>query len=127
MQGLLVWRRRTTIGAVVRNSDWSLRGKGAVVRGLTILCGILALCLLALGTLSACALPLSEFSRVYPYLVRKARICLLTGIPTPANPIMDAELLAQMRRRLPDTFACGRCRYDLAGDLTAAYYLKTCR
>ena len=97
------------------------------MRGLIILCGILALCVFALGMLPASALPLSELSRVYPYLVRKARICLLTGIPTQANPIMDAELLAEMRRRLPDTFACGRCRYDLAGDLTAAYYVKTCR
>ena len=87
------------------------------MRGLIILCGILALCVFALGMLPASALPLSELSRVYPYLVRKARICLLTGIPTQANPIMDAELLAEMRRRLPDTFACGRCRYDLAGDL----------
>jgi hypothetical protein len=97
------------------------------MRGLIILCGILALCVLALGMVPAVALPLSEFSRVYPYLVRKARICLLTGIPTQANPIVDAGLLGEMRRRLPDTFACGRCRYDLAGDQTAAYYLKTCR
>jgi len=79
------------------------------MRGLIILCGILALCVFALGMLPASALPLSELSRVYPYLVRKARICLLTGIPTQANPIMDAELLAEIRRRLPDTFACGRC------------------
>jgi len=97
------------------------------MRGLIILCGIPALCVLALGMLPASALPLSEFSRVYPYLMRKARICLLTGIPTQSNPIMDAELLAEMRRRLPDTFACGRCRYDLARDLTATYYVKTCR
>jgi hypothetical protein len=52
---------------------------------------------------------------------------LLTRIPTQANPVRDAALLAEMRRRLPDTFACGRCRYDLAGDQDAAYYLKTCR
>ena len=97
------------------------------MRGLIILVGILALWVLASGMLAASALPLSEFSRVYPYLVRKARICLLTGIPTQANPITDAELLAEMRRRLAVTFACGRCRYDLAGDPTAAYYVKTCR
>jgi hypothetical protein len=102
-------------------------GQGPVMRGLIILCGILGLCVLASGTLPAFALPLSEFSRVYPYLVRKAQICLLTRIPTQANPVRDATLLAEMRRRLPDTFACGRCRYDLAGDQGAAYYLKTCR
>jgi hypothetical protein len=52
---------------------------------------------------------------------------LLTSIPTQANPVRDAALLAAMRRRLPDSFACGRCRYDLAGDPDATYYLKTCR
>jgi hypothetical protein len=102
------------------------------MRGPIMLCRILASCILALWVLAfalfpACALPLSEFSRVYPYLVRKAEICLLTRIPTQANPVRDATLLAEMRRRLPDTFACGRCRYDLAGDQDAAYYLKTCR
>lgn len=81
----------------------------------------------ALGLLPAGALPLSEFSRVYPYLVRKAQICLLTPIPTSSNPVTDATRLAAMRSRLPDTFACGRCRYDLAGDAGAAYYLRTCR
>jgi len=75
----------------------------------------------------ASALPLSELGRIYPYLVRKAQICLLTSIPTQADPVRDATMLAEMRRRLPDAFACGRCRYDLAGDLSAAYYLRTCR
>ena len=102
------------------------------MRGLIILCGIiscgiLASCVLALGMQAASALPLSEFGRVYPYLVRKAQICLLTSIPTQADPVRDATLLAEMRRQLPDTFACGRCRYDLAGDPGAAYYLRTCR
>ena len=118
------WRRAIAI--------WQSGSGGAVMRGLIILCGIilcgiLASCALAFGMQAAVALPLSEFSRVYPYLVRTAQICLLTSIPTQANPVRDATLLAEMRRRLPDTFACGRCRYDLAGDLGAAYYLKTCR
>jgi hypothetical protein len=97
------------------------------MRGLIIVGGILAASILASGLLPALALPLSEFGRVYPYLVRKAQICLLTSIPTEANPITDATQLAEMRSRLPATFACGRCRYDLAGDGTTAYYLRTCR
>jgi hypothetical protein len=97
------------------------------MRGLIIVGGILAASILAPGLLPALALPLSEFGRVYPYLVRKAQICLLTSIPTQANPITDATRLAEVRSRLPDTFACGRCRYDLAGDGTATYYLRTCR
>ena len=102
------------------------------MRGLIMFCGIisfgiLASWVLALGMQAASALPLSEFGRVYPYLVRKAQICLLTSIPTQADPVRDATLLAEMRRQLPDTFACGRCHYDLAGDPGAAYYLRTCR
>ena len=96
------------------------------MRGLIILRGIAASCflvlgILALGSPAASALPLSEFNRVYSYLVRTAQICLLTSIPTQANPVRDTTLLAEMRLRLPDTFACGRCRYDLAGDQGAAY------
>ena len=97
------------------------------MRGLIIVGGILAGSISGASLLPAFALPLSEFGRVYPYLVRKAQICLLTSIPTQANPITDATRLAQVRSRLPDTFACGRCRYDLAGDDSAAYYLRTCR
>jgi hypothetical protein len=97
------------------------------MRGLIIVGGILATSILASAPFPAFALPLSEFGRVYPYLVRTAQICLLTSIPTQANPITDATRLAEMRSRLPDTFACGRCRYDLAGDGSAAYYLRTCR
>jgi hypothetical protein len=101
------------------------------MRGWIILCGTLVLgvqaIFAALGMQAASGLPLSEFSRVYPYLVRTAQICLLTRIPSPANPITDTELLAKTRRRLPDSFACGRCRYDLAGEPGAAYYLRTCR
>ncbi len=97
------------------------------MRGRIIAGGVLFASIVASGFLPAAALPLSEFGRVYPYLVRKAQICLLTSIPTQSNPVTDATRLAEMRSRLPDTFACGRCRYDLAGDASAAYYLRTCR
>jgi hypothetical protein len=106
--------------------------KGATMRGPIILCGSLAVCFLAmgffaLGTRAVMALPLSEFDRVYPYLVRQAQICLMTSIPTQANPVRDADMLDEMHRRLPDSFACGRCRYDLAADPGATYYVRTCR
>ena len=97
------------------------------MRGRIIAGGILSVSIVTSAFLPAAALPLSEFGRVYPYLVRKAQICLLTSIPTRASPITNATRLAELRTRLPDTFACGRCRYDLAGDATAAYYLRTCR
>jgi hypothetical protein len=94
------------------------------MRGLIILCGVLV----CSGEV-AVALPLSEFGRVYPYFARQTQFCLLTSIPTQANPITDADLLAEMHQagRLPASFACGRCRYDLAGDRVAAYYVKSCR
>ena len=97
------------------------------MRGRIVAGGILSVSIVTSAFLPAAALPLSEFGRVYPYLVRQAQICLLTSIPTQANPVTDATRLAQMRNQLPDTFACGRCRYDLAGDAGAAYYLRTCR
>src|SRR5215470_12224431 len=74
-----------------------------------------------LGPAGGRAAPVGVQSRL-SYQVRKAQICLLTSIPTQASPITDATRLAELRTRLPDTFACGRCRYDLAGDATAAYY-----
>jgi hypothetical protein len=102
------------------------------MRGPIIVCGgvavcFLAMCFLTLGTRPVGALPLSEFDRVYPYLVRQAQICLMTSIPTQANPVRDVDMLDELHRRLPDSFACGRCRYDLAGDPEATYYVKTCR
>ena len=97
------------------------------MRGPVIAGGILFASVVGSAVSPAVALPLSELGRVYPYLVRTARICLLTSIPTQANPVTDAVRLAEMRSRLPDTFACGRCRYDLAGDAGGAYYLRTCR
>lgn len=97
------------------------------MRGPVIAGGILFASVVGSAVLPAVALPLSEFGRVYPYLVRQAQICLLTSIPTQTNPVTNATQLAEIRSRLPDTFACGRCRYDLAGDAGAAYYLRTCR
>jgi hypothetical protein len=94
-------------------------------------CGFLAagvlLAGLALRAIPAAALPLSEFDRVYPYLVRQAQICLMTSIPTQMNPVRDLDTLDEMHRRLPESFACGRCRYDLAGDPLGTYYVRTCR
>jgi hypothetical protein len=51
------------------------------------------------------------------------------AIPSASNPIRDAKRLARMRRegKLPDSFVRGGCRYNLAGDPGAAYYVKTCR
>jgi hypothetical protein len=102
------------------------------MRGAVIVCGLLAAGallpgILALASLGASALPLSEFDRVYPYLVRQAQICLMTSIPTQADPVRDLDTLDEMHRRLPESFACGRCRYDLAGDPLATYYVRACR
>jgi hypothetical protein len=102
------------------------------MRGPAILCSIFAAgalltAFLAVGVRPASALPLSEFDRVYPYLVHQAQICLMTSIPTQADPVRDLDTLDEMHRRLPESFACGRCRYDLAGDPRATYYVRTCR
>lgn len=50
-------------------------------------------------------------------------------IPTEAKPITGEKRLARMREagKLPDTFVRGRCTYNLAGDIAAAYYVKECR
>jgi hypothetical protein len=50
-------------------------------------------------------------------------------IPTEANPIRDTQRLMKMRRqgKLPDTFVRGRCKYNIAGDSGATYYVKSCR
>jgi hypothetical protein len=44
------------------------------------------------------------------------------------HPIMGETLTGKLRQegRLPDSFVCGRCRYDLRGDPGAAYYIKSC-
>jgi hypothetical protein len=44
------------------------------------------------------------------------------------HPIMGEKLTGKLRQegRLPDSFVCGRCRYDLRGDPGAAYYIKSC-
>jgi hypothetical protein len=112
-----------TIATWRDRGDVDVRRSEAAMRGLIILGAVLVF-----GG-AAAALPLSEFGRVYPYLARQTQFCLLTSIPTQANPITDAALLAEMHQagRLPGSFACGRCRYDLAGDRVAAYYVKSCR
>ena len=49
-------------------------------------------------------------------------------IPTEASPIRGEANLARMRREgcLADSFKRGACRYDLAGDPAAAYYVPSC-
>jgi hypothetical protein len=49
-------------------------------------------------------------------------------IASEKHPIVGEKLTGKLRRegRLPDTFVCGRCRYDLRGDPGAAYYIKDC-
>jgi hypothetical protein len=44
-------------------------------------------------------------------------------------PDNDERLLLRMREqgKLPDTFVCGQCEYNLAGDPGVAYYVKTCK
>ena len=89
----------------------------------------LFLCALTvLGSGSASALPLSTLENSYVFMARTAAICMLR-MPTEANPIRDATLFEQLRQDgwLVDSFKCGRCSYDLAGDLSSAYYLRTCR
>jgi hypothetical protein len=54
-------------------------------------------------------------------------------IATEDHPIFapkeDPDRLLRMRRegKLPDTFVCGRCEYNIGGDPGAAYYVKTCK
>ena len=50
-------------------------------------------------------------------------------IASEKHPILGEKLTGRLRRegQLPDSFVCGRCRYDLRGDPGAAYYIKTCR
>jgi hypothetical protein len=100
---------------------------GPVFRCGVVAARVLLAGFLALGAGSAAALPLSEFDRIYPYLVRQAQICLMTAIPTQRDPVRDLDTLEVLQRRLPESFACGRCRYDLAGDPLATYYVRTCR
>ena len=49
-------------------------------------------------------------------------------IASEKHPIMGEKLTGKLRQegRLPDSFVCGRCRYDLRGDPGAAYYIKNC-
>ena len=83
--------------------------------------------LILLGASSAAALPLSTLENSYVFMARTAAICM-RHMPTEASPIRGASLLEQWRQDgwLVDSFNCGRCRYDLTGDLDTAFYLKTC-
>jgi hypothetical protein len=84
--------------------------------------------LVLLGAAPASALPLSMLENSYVFMARTAAICL-RRMPTEANPIRDASLFERLRQDgwLVDSFKCGRCSYDLTGDLDTAFYLRTCR
>lgn len=61
-------------------------------------------------------------------LVRVAAGCRLPGgrpIPTEDRALDDPQLIAKMRKagQLPDTFVCGRYRYDIAGNPGTTYYV----
>jgi hypothetical protein len=91
----------------------------------SLLCAILLV-----GTVNVAASPVVPQASFHPFLLRIAAACFGgRTIPTEAHPILNAKLIAKMRRsgQLPDTFACGRCRYDIGGDPGAVYYVKTCR
>jgi hypothetical protein len=86
-------------------------------------------CAIALAAAApAAALPLSTLENSYAYLARTARQCM-RHVPSAADPIRDGALFAQMHRdgTLVDSFRCGRCRYDLAADADAVFYVRTCR
>jgi hypothetical protein len=89
-----------------------------------------AILLFNLGGSSAIALMQRPHSDAF--LFRVAATCLLPGgrpVPTEALPLEDSKLIAKMRKagQLPDTFVCGRYRYDIAGDPGTTYYVKTRR
>ena len=92
-----------------------------------LLCAVL---LLNVGGSSATALMQRPHSDAL--LVRVAAGCRLPGgrpIPTEDRALEDPKLIAKMRKagQLPDTFVCGRYRYDIAGDPGTTYYVKTRR
>ena len=77
----------------------------------------------------ASAIPLSSPGGPSALLLRAGAADCEGPIATEAHPIFGTEILAKMRRegRLPDSFVCGRCKYDLGGDPGVAYYVKTCK
>jgi hypothetical protein len=79
---------------------------------------------------AAAAMPAGPAPHADGLLIRVAGACFGgRPIPTEAKPLLDAKRIAQMRAagQLPDSFVCGRCRYDLGGDPGAAWYVKTCK
>jgi hypothetical protein len=84
---------------------------------------------LLVGVQSASAFPLSTPAGSDRLLVRIGATDCKGPIASEAHPIFGTKLLARMRKtgRLPDTFVCGGCTYNLGGDPGAAYYAKTCR
>jgi hypothetical protein len=77
---------------------------------------------------SASAIPLSAPAASNQSLVRIGLTDCKGPITSEAKPIFGEKRLAKMRKegKLLDTFACGRCTYNLAGDPGVAYYVKTC-
>ena len=73
------------------------------------------------------AVPFLQLSEIQPIVLVGATDCK-GPIASEKHPIIGEKLTGKLRRegRLPDSFACGRCRYDLGGDPGAAYYIKTC-
>lgn len=91
---------------------------------------IMVCAVLLIGAVSVSATPPIRHSRPAELLVHVAASCFGGKIiPTDAHPILDAKRIARMRAagQLPDTFVCGRCRYNLGGDPGAVYYVKVCR
>jgi hypothetical protein len=81
------------------------------------------------GMQTTLAMPLASPAEPSTLLLRTGAADCKGPIASEAHPIFGTERLAKMRRTglLPDTFVCGRCTYDLAGDPGVAYYAKTCR
>lgn len=96
-----------------------------VMRRLSVL-----LCtILMISTGGVYATPLISRPNPAPLLRLAATTCFGgRTIPNEAHPILNSKRISGMRRagQLPDTFVCGRCRYDIAGDPGAVYYVKTC-
>ena len=67
---------------------------------------------------SGSALEWSDLAAMDPHLAAPAAVFPFRIVALPSR---------ELHRRLPDSFACGRCRYDLAGDPDATYYVRTCR
>lgn len=90
---------------------------------------VLLCTILIIGTGGSYAAPLVSRPDPAPPLRLAATACFGgRTTPTEDHPILDRKRISAMRRagQLPDTFVCGRCRYDIGGDPGAVYYVKTC-